>query len=229
MKFNFATISIQRGMRTLNIYTVHFHPFNLQNWIQNKVTNSQPCSCGDAVCATTFTAVLHLWTFQSVGNQKEAEKKASCSRGVGIWWLEGEALYKLLKDLFLKSEGHSGYKTGRHSKKVMCLTMLPSFCRGKLPRCRLHFSMAMASARQQSKDGEKCCITPPFTIPPLFIYIVTNFSASNKVMNSTRAELPCCLKLLLSHLKREIQERMASIAQSIFRWETHHLIIIYLT
>lgn len=49
------------------------------------------------------------------------------------------------------------------------------------------------------------------------------------MMSATRPELLSCLKLLLSHLKREISERAASIAQSIFRRETHHLIIIYLT
>lgn len=37
------------------------------------------------------------------------------------------------------------------------------------------------------------------------------------------------MKLLLSHLKGEVQGRMASIAQSIFRQETHRPITIYLT
>lgn len=130
----------------------------------------------------------------------------------------GENLLEAAKDLFIKSGGYSGYKTRQAFTEGQLLPNHTAiFLQRKLLCCRLHFSMAMVFAMQQSKDEEKRRITLPFTLFPLFTYIMTNFSTRNEVMNATGPELPRCLKLLLSHLKREISERMASIAQSIFR------------
>ena len=163
-------------------------------------------------------------------NQQGAEKKTSFSRGAGAWAIGGESLLAATKRFVSKVRRAFCRRTRQAStagelRPRGTATFPPS----KLPCCRPHRSRAGALAMQQSKDGEKCCTALPFTLSPLFTYIVTNFSARNGVMNTARARLPCCLKLLLSHLEREISERTAAIAQSIFRGETHHLIIIYLT
>lgn len=131
----------------------------------------------------------------------------------------GESLLEAARRLVYKAGGILVIKAGRRLLEVTdtsCLVTLPPPAENAagLQPARL---TARALASRQSKDEEKCLITLPSALAPVFTYIMTSSSARNEVVNTTRPELPRRLKLLLHHLKSEIFERTASIAQSISR------------